>query len=64
MTGWPKAEPIVRLELVRRGQPSTAMAVLSPAFAAESMTADRIGMLMGGVHHEHDGLEAGADRAA
>jgi simple sugar transport system ATP-binding protein len=29
---------------------------LSPAFAIEKMTADRIGMLMGGVHHEHDGL--------
>ena len=28
---------------------------LSPAFPAEEMTADRIGMLMGGVHHEHDG---------
>ena len=25
---------------------------LSPAFPAESMTADQIGLLMGGVHHE------------
>jgi simple sugar transport system ATP-binding protein len=30
---------------------------LSPAYPAESMTADQIGLLMGGVHHEHDGLE-------
>jgi simple sugar transport system ATP-binding protein len=29
---------------------------LSQVFPAERMTADRIGMLMGGVHHEHDGL--------
>jgi len=28
---------------------------LSPAFPADEMTADRIGLLMGGVHHEHDG---------
>ncbi len=32
MTAW-KPEPIVRLELVRRGQPSTAMVVLSPLIA-------------------------------
>jgi simple sugar transport system ATP-binding protein len=30
---------------------------LSPAFPVETMTADRIGMLMGGVHHEHDGID-------
>jgi general nucleoside transport system ATP-binding protein len=33
---------------------------LSPLYAAETITADRIGLLMGGVHHEHDGL-AGAE---
>jgi len=32
---------------------------LSPAYPVETMTADRIGMLMGGVHHEHDGMEPG-----
>ena len=29
---------------------------LSPAYPAETMTADQIGLLMGGVHHSHDGL--------
>ncbi|MGB0086059.1 MAG: ABC transporter ATP-binding protein, partial [Rhodomicrobiaceae bacterium] len=29
---------------------------LSPAYPAEEMTADRIGLLMGGVHHGHDGV--------
>ena len=28
---------------------------LSPAYPAETMTADQIGLLMGGVHHSHDG---------
>jgi simple sugar transport system ATP-binding protein len=28
---------------------------LSPAFSAEAMTADQIGLLMGGIHHGHDG---------
>jgi simple sugar transport system ATP-binding protein len=38
---------------------------LSPLYPAESMTADQVGLLMGGVHHEHDGLaEAGAHHAA
>ena len=36
---------------------------LSPLYAAETMTADRIGMLMGGVHHEHDGLRTGRGAA-
>jgi simple sugar transport system ATP-binding protein len=31
---------------------------LSPAFPAETMTADQVGLLMGGVHHEHDGIAA------
>ena len=31
---------------------------LSPAYPAETMTADQIGLLMGGVHHGHDGLAA------
>jgi simple sugar transport system ATP-binding protein len=29
---------------------------LSPVYPAETMTADQIGLLMGGIHHEHDGL--------
>jgi simple sugar transport system ATP-binding protein len=29
---------------------------LSPAFPAATMTADQIGLLMGGIHHEHSGL--------
>ena len=29
---------------------------LSPAYPAETMSADQIGLLMGGVHHSHDGL--------
>jgi simple sugar transport system ATP-binding protein len=29
---------------------------LSPAFATETLTAEKVGLLMGGVHHEHDGL--------
>ena len=29
---------------------------LSPAYPAETMTAEQIGLLMGGVHHSHDGL--------
>jgi len=29
---------------------------LSPLYPAESLTAERVGMLMGGVHHEHDGI--------
>jgi simple sugar transport system ATP-binding protein len=38
---------------------------LSPLYAAKDMTADRIGLLMGGVHHEHDGLaRAEASHAA
>ena len=38
---------------------------LSPLYPAEAMTADQIGLLMGGVHHVHDGeREGGADRAA
>ena len=32
---------------------------LSPAYPAETMTADQIGLLMGGVHHGHDGAGAG-----
>jgi simple sugar transport system ATP-binding protein len=32
---------------------------LSPAYPAETMTADQIGLLMGGVHHSHDGLADG-----
>jgi simple sugar transport system ATP-binding protein len=31
---------------------------LSQPRPAEAMTADDIGLLMGGVHHEHDGLRA------
>jgi len=31
---------------------------LSPTFPAETMTADQIGLLMGGVHHSHDGTGA------
>jgi general nucleoside transport system ATP-binding protein len=30
---------------------------LSDAFPAASLTPERIGLLMGGVHHDHDGLE-------
>jgi simple sugar transport system ATP-binding protein len=38
---------------------------LSPLYPAETMTADQVGLLMGGVHHEHDGLmPAGAPHAA
>jgi simple sugar transport system ATP-binding protein len=37
---------------------------LSPAFPAETMTADQIGLLMGGVHQSHDGTHAEAHRAA
>jgi simple sugar transport system ATP-binding protein len=38
---------------------------LSPLYPAESMTADQVGLLMGGVHHEHDGLvDAEAEHAA
>jgi simple sugar transport system ATP-binding protein len=29
---------------------------LSPAYPVAQMTSDRIGLLMGGVHHGHDGL--------
>jgi hypothetical protein len=29
---------------------------LSPAYPSETMTADQIGLLMGGVHHSHDGV--------
>ena len=32
---------------------------LSPLYPAETMTADQIGLLMGGVHHDHDGLRPG-----
>jgi general nucleoside transport system ATP-binding protein len=31
---------------------------LSPAYPAETMTADQIGLLMGGIHHSHDGVAA------
>jgi simple sugar transport system ATP-binding protein len=37
---------------------------LSPAFPAEKMTADQIGLLMGGVHHGHDGLTGEARHGA
>jgi simple sugar transport system ATP-binding protein len=38
---------------------------LSPLYPAETMTADQVGLLMGGVHHEHDGsVPAGAHHAA
>ena len=37
---------------------------LSPLYDAESMTADRIGMLMGGIHHDHDGTQSEAGDAA
>jgi len=33
---------------------------LSPAYPAETLTAEQIGLMMGGVHHSHDGLQ-GAD---
>ena len=36
---------------------------LSPAFPAETMTADQIGLLMGGVHHGHDGTAGEAHHA-
>jgi simple sugar transport system ATP-binding protein len=29
---------------------------LSPLYPAESLTAEKVGMLMGGIHHDHDGL--------
>jgi simple sugar transport system ATP-binding protein len=31
---------------------------LSPLYPTETLTAERIGMLMGGIHHEHDGSAA------
>jgi hypothetical protein len=34
---------------------------LSPAYPAETLTAEKIGLMMGGVHHAHDGLRAAAD---
>jgi simple sugar transport system ATP-binding protein len=34
---------------------------LSPAYPAETLTAEKIGLMMGGVHHAHDGLQAAAD---
>jgi simple sugar transport system ATP-binding protein len=37
---------------------------LSQAYPAETMTADQIGLLMGGVHHGHDGIEQGEARHA
>lgn len=38
---------------------------LSPLYPAEEMTADRIGLLMGGIHHDHDGIAGeGAAHAA
>jgi simple sugar transport system ATP-binding protein len=38
---------------------------LSPAFPVESMTAEQVGLLMGGVHHGHDGTgEREASHAA
>jgi simple sugar transport system ATP-binding protein len=37
---------------------------LSPLYPAEGMTADQIGLLMGGVHHDHDGLPAKGARHA
>ena len=30
---------------------------LSPAYPAETLTAEQIGLMMGGVHHTHDGLQ-------
>ena len=32
---------------------------LSPLYRSEDLTADKIGLLMGGVHHDHDGTEQG-----
>jgi ABC-type uncharacterized transport system ATPase subunit len=37
---------------------------LSPAYPAETMTADQIGLLMGGVHHSHSGISAEAQHGA
>jgi simple sugar transport system ATP-binding protein len=37
---------------------------LSPAYPADSMTADQIGLLMGGVHHSHDGAGQEARHAS
>ncbi len=34
---------------------------LSPAYAADSLTAEQVGLMMGGIHHAHDGLGAPAD---
>jgi simple sugar transport system ATP-binding protein len=37
---------------------------LSPLYPAEKMTADQIGLLMGGIHHGHDGIAAEGMHAA
>ena len=34
---------------------------LSPAYRAETLTAEKIGLMMGGVHHAHDGMRAAAE---
>ncbi len=34
---------------------------LSPVYPAETLTAEKIGLMMGGVHHAHDGLQAATD---
>ena len=37
---------------------------MSPTFPVESMSAEQVGLLMGGVHHEHDGQAEEASHAA
>jgi general nucleoside transport system ATP-binding protein len=37
---------------------------LSPTFPVETMSAEQVGLLMGGVHHEHDGQAGEASHAA